>query len=330
MKSKNINLHMEPKRALAIMLFFALLFSLVGIVSAVTMKTDCAQVTSLLRSDYIYSATAVNSSLEDDFYQFDAGISFMLSEDAQASINAEILMQSAESDYTGSIDWSAESLSIYEVALTEGLARQNNLEIGDKIYSKHIVDGAVHEYTVDQILPELTSVRITDGRGYTRGIIIMGFDSQYIEGISHRSIVFSRESIDELTNRVSGTPERIVYRSDEITAIVMGLLPYFLLFGILSVIFAVVLILIITKAVKYNFKRLTILGFGKIELNSAYNRLAYTVGLASIIIAAVITAVVSQLFVFSLVEMAVLLALTIIELTTLFVSARLSKRQLWR
>lgn len=330
MKNIKINLHMERTRVLAIMLFFALLFFMVEISAAVIMRIDCAQLSSLLRSDYIYSATTANQALKDDYFQFDAGISYMLYADAQTSINAEILMQSPDSDYTDSVDWNADELDLYGVAITEGVAKKNDLKIGDKLYAKHIVDGSVYEYTVEQILPELTSVRITSARGYTRGIIIMGYDTQYIDNITHRRIAFSNESIEELALRVSGTPENIVYRSDEIMAVAMKLLPYFLLFVLLSVILVIALTFVVKKTVQYNFKRLIILGFEKKRLNSAYNRLAYAAGISSVIIAAVIAVAFSQLFVFSFVEAAVLLILPLIELATLFVSTRLSKRQLWR
>ena len=321
---------MERKRALSIMLFFALLFSMVGILAAVIMKTDCAQLSSLLRSDYIYSATVASPVFEDDYFQFDAGISFMLSDDAETSINAEILMQSEKSRYTDLVNWNADELDVYEVAITEGIAKKNGIRIGDRLYSKHIVDGTVHEYTVEQILPELITARVTKHREYTSGIIIMGYDSHYIDNISHRSIVFTRETIDELASRVSRTPESIVYRSDEVTALMMKLLPYFLLVAILDVIIVSVMTFIFTNAVQYNFKRLKTLGFEKKGLDLAYNRLVCSSGLLSIIIAAVIVSVFSQLWVFSFVEAAILVILTLIALATLFVSTRLSKRQLWR
>ncbi len=112
--------------------------------------------------------------------------------------------------------------------------------------------------------------------------------------------------------------------------VVMKLIPYFLLFAFVAVIIVLALMLIIMKTVQYNFKRLIILGFEEKGLNSAYNRLVYSEGISSILLATVIGFVFSQLYVFSFVEAAVLVILTIIELTTLFISERLSKRQLWR
>ena len=330
MKNTQINIHMEQKRALALVLFFALLLSMVGILAAVILKTDCAQLSSLLRSDYIYSAIVASPVLEDDYIRFDAEIGYMLSDDAETSINAEILMQSENAIYTDLVNWNADELGVYEVAITEGLARRNGIRSGDRLYSKHLVNGAVHEYTVEQILPELRTARVTRHREYTRGIIIIGYDSQYIDNISHERIVFTREPIDELASRVSGTPESIVYRSDEITVLMMKMIPYFLLFAVLAVIIVSMLTLIFTEAVQYNFKRLKILGFEKKGLDLAYNKLVYSSGLLSIIIAFVIVYVFAQLWVFSFVEAAILFILMLIELATLFVSTRFSKRQLWR
>ena len=330
MKSKHINLHMERKRALAIMLFFALLLSLIGVFATITVKTDCAEINSLLRSSYIYSAYFANPVFQDDYYQFDAGISFMLSVDAQKSINAEILMQSADSKYTESVAWNTDILGLYGIALTDGLARANKLQVGDKLYSKHIVDGTVHEYDIEKILPEVTSARITNGGDYNSGIIIMGYDSRYIDNITHECILFTNDSVNDFSTRISGTPEKILYRSDEIYTVVKKLLPYFLLFTLLFIMLVSILVRIIMRTVKCNFRRLVIHGFEKKDLNSAYNVLIGRVGVMAILIAACITAGVSQLFVFSLVEALVLLALVCVELATLFVSTGLSKRQLWR
>lgn len=330
MKNKNVDFHMERKRTLAVMFFFALLLSVIGMFAIVTIGTDCANLSSLLRSDYSYSVIASNLVFKDNYYKFDAGINFMLSEDAKSSINCEVLMQSADSDYTDSVDWNPKELSKYGVAVTEGIAKKNGIKIDDKLYSKHIADGTVHEYRVEQILPELTSTRITDARGSTNGIIVMGYDSSYTENFVHKSLIFTENSIEDLTIMISGTPESIVYRSDEILSVAIKLLPYLLLFTLIYVLLVITLIFIITKEVKYNFKRLIILGFKKSELNSAYNGLAYTIGISAIVAATVIDTAVSQFFVFSLVEAAFLLALMFIGMVTLWVSARLSIRQLWR
>lgn len=321
---------MERRRALAIMLFFALLLSVVGIIAVISIETYCAQLSSLLRSDYTFSVNTMNPVLKDDYYQFDAGIAYAVSSDSKTAINAEILMQSINSDYTNLIDWNAEKLDIHEVAITEGIARANGLKVGDTLYSKHIVDGVIYEYAIKQILPEITSSRITGTGEYSRGIIIMGYDERYIENIKHKSIAFTNETLGELTAKTSGTPENIIYRTDEITAVLLRLLPYLLLFCVLSILLVTMLVYMTKRAVKYNFKRLAILGFRKRDIDSAYKGLMYTIGILAIFISTVIVVTASRMFVFSFIEAVVLLVMIFIELAALLVSARLSGRQLWR
>ncbi len=243
MKKSGINLHMEQKRALAMMLFFALAFSLISIFSEVSVRTDLADLNSLLKSDYDYSVFTSEPVFQDDYYQFDAGINFMVSAEAKKSINAEILMQSEGSDYTNSIDWNTGKLESSCVAVSEGLARSLGLRIGDVIYSKHIVDGLTHEYTVQEILHERTNARESKQLSYHDGIIIMGYDGKYANGISSRVMVFTKETVQQIDSKVSGTPEDIIYRSDEIATVVKNMVPYTLVFVFLAVFFQRVLTL---------------------------------------------------------------------------------------
>ena len=329
MKKNRIDLHMERKRALVIMLFFAVLLSAINIIASITMKTDCAQLSSILRSNYSYSVFVQNPVLENEYYQFDAGISYMVSADSPTSLNAEILMQSINSKYTDLVDWNVEELSMDGVAITKGLAQKNNLTIGDKLYSKHIVDGTVHEYTVEQILPELITARVINGREYTRGMLIMGYDDRYINNISHRCVVFTRDSLDELALKAAGTPESIIYRSDEISVIVRKMIPYCLLFAMLAVIIMILQNRYLNSIVRHNFKRLVILGFGKNELNMAYNYITYSVGISSVLIAALSAIIFYVIVGLSYVELVVIIVLIVVEMATLFISIILSKRQLW-
>ena len=330
MKKSGINLHMEQKRAFATMLFFALVFSLISIFSMMSVRTDLTDLNSLLQSDYDYSVFTSEPLFQDDYYQFDAGINFMVSADANKSINAEILMQSEGSDYTDAIDWNAGKLEASCVAVSEGIARSLDLRMGDVIYSKHIVDGLTHEYTVQEILHERTSARETKRLSYHDGIIIMGYDGKYADGISSRVMVFTKESLQQIASKVSGTPEDIVYRSDEIAAVVKNMAPYVLVFIFLAVLLAVGLVFTIKKAIKYNFKRLSMIGFGKKVLDQSYRHLVYKVGFTSILIAFLISMAVSQLFVFCAADAVFLISIMLAEVIGMMVSEHFFRNRLWR
>lgn len=330
MKKSGINLHMEQNRALTMMLFFALLFSLINIFSMISVRTDLTDLNSLLQSDYDYSVFTSEPLFQDDYYQFDAGIDFMVSTDENKSINAEILMQSEGSDYTDSIDWNAGKLEASCVAVSEGLARSLGLRIGDVIYSKHIIDGLTHEYTVQEILHERTNARESKQPSYHDGIIIMGYDGKYVDGISSRVMVFTKETLQQVDSKVSGTPEDIVYRSDEITAVIKNMAPYVLVFMFLAVQFAVGFVFTITKTIKYNFRRLSMIGFEKKTLDQSYRHLVYKVGFTSILIAFLISMAVSHMFVFCVVDAVFLTGIMFAEVIGMMVSEHSFRSQLWR
>ena len=57
MENKQINLHMDRKRASLVMLFFALALVFNGVLAILSIGKNLAQISSLLRSDYEYSVT---------------------------------------------------------------------------------------------------------------------------------------------------------------------------------------------------------------------------------------------------------------------------------
>ena len=330
MKKYGINLHIEKKRALAMMLFFALVFSLISIFSEISVRTDLTDLNSLLKSDYDYSVFTYEPLFQDDYYQFDAGINFMVAADADKSINAEILMQTEEANYTDSVYWNAGKLGTTGVAITEGLARSLGLRIGDIIYSKHIVDGLIHEYSVQEILHERTKARESKLLSYHDGIIIMGYDEKYAKGISSKVMVFTNETIQQIDSKVSQTPEDIVYRSDEIAIVVKSMTPYILVYMSLAVLFAVGLVFALTKTIKYNFKRLSMIGFEKKALDQSYRHLIYMVGFASMLIAFLISLAVSHLFVLSIVDAVFLITVMLVEVISMMISEYSFRSRLWR
>lgn len=311
-----------------IMIFSVASFSLNFIASKST-NVNFTQLNSLMRSGYKYSATMQNTIAQDSYYEINAGICFMVSSCTEISLNADILMQANDVEYTDMIDWNADKLGTYGIAISQNIARESGVTIGDELYSKHIVDGKVYKYYIEQILPEVTNVRVIKGKNYNNGIIIMGYDKQYIDNITHSGMIFTKESIDEINFKYSETPENIVYRWDEIIIVGINLLPYLVLFIILSVLETIGLVFFLTSNIEHNFKRLIILGFEKKALNNTYFKLILGIGISSIILTSCI-AIALGFAGLGQTELVFLFIMIFVEFVTLLLSATFHNRRLWR
>ena len=321
-----IALHAEPRKTIITALSFTLIsFFLMLILS---INKDAIRLNSLLHSDYDYSVTMQDTVRKDDYYQFTAGIEFTLSADANTSLNADIVMQSKESLYTDMVSWNAEPLSTNGVAVSENVAKSNNLHIGDKLYSKHIVNGEKCEYTIEQFLPEAISVRATNGLNHSEGIIIMGYDERYIENITHSSIVFTKDSINDLS--AVGSPENIVYRDDELMSSLRSIIPYLAILSVVSIVTTVAFTILLTKSVSSNFKRLIMLGFDRKKLNTAFYRLIRGTGSISTIASVALSGIVFLFVNYNAVKLLILLLIPFIESITLLIASNISNKRLWR
>ena len=323
-----IALHAEPRKTIITAVSFTLISFFLILILMLSINKDAIQLNSLLHSDYEYSVTMKDTVRKDDYYQFNAGIEFTLSADANTSLNADIVMQSKDSLYTDLVSWNAEPLSTNGVAVSEIVAKSNNLHKGDKLYSKHIVNGESCEYTIEQLLPEAVSIRAANGMNHSEGIIIMGYDERYIENITHSSIVFTKDSINDLS--AIGAPENIVYRDDEIMSSLLSIIPYLAVLSIISIVTTIVLAVWLTKSVSSNFKRLIMLGFDRMHLNKAYYRLVRVTGLISIIASFALSWIVFLLIKLSVVKLLIMLLIPFIEIITLLIASNISNKRLWR
>lgn len=321
---------MELKRALGMMLFFALLLFAISVIAILTTATDCADINSLMHSSYEYSVLTKEPVLKDDYYQLNAGIGFMVSKDSSSGLNANVLMQSADSEYSKAVDWNTNILSTNGVALSKGLAKSYGLKIGDVIYSKHIVDGTLHEYVIEDILPDVSDIRLSGGKPIHDGIIIMGFDQNYIDNISYALIVYTDDPIEIVGNKTHGTPQDILYRSDEVASVVKRFLPYALIYVFLGMVAAVVMTTFVTRAVKCNFRRMVSLGFEKKQLDRSYVRAVLWAGFLPILVSYLLSITVIQIYFYSFIEAVFITLLMTVAIITLVASMEISKRRLWR
>ncbi len=312
------------------MVFFSVIPILLSAIVSISTNRDFMQLNSLVHSNYEYSAIMQKTIKQDNYYQFNAGIYFAVSPYAENRLNVDILMQPVEAEYTDSIDWNAQKLEENEVAISQGIANSNGLEIGDKLYSKHIVDGTLYEYVIAEVLPAVVNVRVSEETEYYDGVIIMGFDKRYVDNITHHSLVFGNEPIDVLASQYSDMPESILYRTDEMLTVFKILVPYVVLFIVLSILNIIGLIIYVTKGVAYNFKRMLRLGFEKEQLNNAYKRIVYGEGLFVLLLSFFVSMVVFSISGITSIHWLLLLIVVFIELIVLLWTATIVNRKLWR
>lgn len=327
MKKKSINLHMNPRRTLLTMVFFSLISFFVILFIGIAIKSDCSQFWALSKSKYEYSAVTKSSTGKDDYIQYTAGIYFATADDAQSSLNADVIMQSNETIYSNYVYWKAEMLEEREVAITKGMADSNKLNVGDKLFSKHIVDGSLQEYVIAEILSDSTVIRTSGQKSYTTGIIIMGFDSDYFENVTNNNLIFTDAAIEDLSEYY---PENIIYRDDEIKLVIKQISPYIIIEILVCILLYVGLCIVLSRHVEKNFLRLLTLGFPKDSLNSSYCKYVCLAGVGSIAVALIVSVGAISLLHMSEMELLLVVGIGGIELLTIMMTASVLNKILWR
>lgn len=324
------NLHPHRKRILWCIAAFLATFLLISLAVSVAVGTDMSQLNTLLRSKYEYSATVQHSSLENAYYQYNAGISFTISEDSKARFNVEVLMQTEESNYSDAIYWNTAKLTCDGVAVSKNIADRHGLNVGDTIFSKHIVDGVTKAYTIEKILPVVTSARISGNSQHSDGIIVMGYDERYITNISYSCIIFTSKPIEIVAEGCSDMPTDILYREDEIITVVMKILPYLFVYVIAAAVLVVITMVSISKSVAGNFKRLASNGADFGALNHAYYKITIGIGIGLVITSLIVSAACFETMDFYPINAVPALATVIAESITLIATATISNKHLWR
>ena len=323
-----IALHTEPLKNVVTSLVFSLTSLFLMLTLILSINKDSIQLNSLLQSNYNYSVLMQDNVQKDNYYKFNASIEFALADDSQASLNADVIMQSQGSLYTDLVYWNADTLDSSCVAVSQNLAMLYGLHIGDRIYSKHIVNGKKCEYSIVQIVPEIVNVRTSEGVNNNDGIIIMGFDELYVENITHSNIVFAKDKINNLA--AIGTLENVVYRDDEIITSIKNVIPYIAIISICAIALTFVFVTSLTQYVSYSFRRLVMLGFEKRQLNRAYYRYVYGAGIVSIVVSFALSNIVFLQVGFSAVKFFLLMFVPIIELITFNIDSTILNKRLWR
>ena len=330
MKASNVKLHFNRKSAAAYTTAFLAIFLLLTIIVAIPIKGTLAQIHSFMRSSYVYSAVAPSSTADDAYLQYNAGISFSLSADTKAGLNAEIVMQTAAAKYTDLVDWNTEQLGEHGVAVSGNIANKYRISVGDKLYSKNIIDGEVYEYTVEAILPAVTYTRGLQDDYHADGVIVMGYDEQYDSNITHTCIVFTMVPIETLALQCSSMPEGIIYREDEIASSFGGIAPYMVVYFLAVAVSMVVFVVFFVKRIAHNFRRLVMLGFEKKALNRAYYCTIGKAVLLAISITAIISAAAFCNAGIGVITIAPVACVLTAEFVVAIIAATILTRQLWR
>lgn len=330
MKAFVVNLHLRRKSILGCITAFMTTFFLLSLAVSITVGTDMSQLNALLRSKYEYSATAQRSTLENTYYRYNAGISFTQSADAQTRFNTEILMQIKEGNYSNTIYWNTTKLNGNGVAVSKNIADRHGLNVGDTIFSKHIVDGVTKAYIIEKILPAVTSARVSGNGKHSDGVIVMGYDEQYAANISYSCIIFTNEPIEVVAEGCSEMPTDILYREDEIITVVMRILPYFLVFVLGAAALVVITMIFFSKSVAGNFKRLVSSGADFGALNHAYYKITIGTGMGLVIISVIISVASFGMVGFHPINAVPVLGAVIAESFALVATETISNKHLWR
>lgn len=330
MKASNVKLHLNRKSAAAYTAAFLVIFLLLTIIVAIPTKGDLAQMLSFMRSSYVYSAIAPSSTADDAYLQYYAGISFSLSTDAKTGINAEIVMQTVDAKYTDLVDWNTDRLGEHGIAVSGNIANKYRIAVGDKLYSKNIIDGEMYEYTVEAILPAVTYTRGLQEDYHADGVIVMGYDEQYDSKITHTCIVFTAAPIETLALQCSSMPEDIIYKEDEMASSFGGIAPYMAVYFLVAAISMAIFVMFFVKRIAHNFRRLIMLGFEKKALNRAYYCTIGKAGLLTIVITAIISAAAFCNAGISVITIVPVVCVLTAELISAIMTTTILNRQLWR
>ncbi len=330
MRAFMANLHLRRKSTMACIAAFTATFLLISLVVSTAVGADMSQLNALLRSEYEYSATAQNSTLENTYYQYNAGISFTIAESSQSRLNAEVLMQTEEGYYSNAVYWNTTALSSNGIAVSENIADSHELSVGDVIYSKHIVDGTTRAYIIEKILPAVTSVRVAESGKHSDGIIVMGYDEQYAMNISYNCIIFTNDPIELLAEGCSEMPTAILYRDDEIATVAMRILPYMLVYVFMAMVLVAITVIFISKSVAGNFKRLAASGAEFGAVNRAYYKATIGVGMGVTLVSVPISAFSFGIAGFYPINAVPVMIIAVAEIITLIAMATVSNKRLWR
>ena len=135
----------------------------------------------------------ISSSVKENDYLYGESIYFYTDKNLSISLLGDCVMSLDDTKYTENTPLAlSKALGKREIALSYNLAKQHNLGIGSKVYSKHNIRNVIEEYTVAEILPVCYGITLVDYE-INRGVMLIGYDSDYAEYTDYTYIAFSKE-----------------------------------------------------------------------------------------------------------------------------------------
>ena len=163
------------------------------------MQTDRVyrQIDFLNDGDYQYTYQTTSSTKENDYLNC-TSVYFYTDSSLSTSLIGDCLMMLENSIYNSETPIKLDkSLERREVVLSYNLAKQHNLNVGSKVYSKHNIKNVVEEYTIVEILPVSYGVLRVD-YNINYGVILIGCDADYIENTNYSYVGFSKDDPSHL------------------------------------------------------------------------------------------------------------------------------------
>lgn len=288
-------LHTNRKKVLAALTIQIVVTCLFHFLLVFSIDEFAIQLDNVLHSKYLFSAVSEEVQLPNTYYRFDAGICFSNKTDAQTNINADIVMQNGKGEYTDLVYWNSGKLSKYGIAISENIAHKYHIREGDVLYSKHIVTGAMVEYTVEQIVPSTVYIRSEGTELFNIGVIIIGFDQEYYSYLKHDCLLYTEIPVEQIGEYAGGISD-IVYREQEIRSCFRKILPFCLLYLSLCCVALIILANLQIKDIICNYKRLLMLGFEKKILVRTYFWVYVRNSIGAIILSVALSLATTSLF----------------------------------
>ena len=185
------------KYYLLIIIGYALLLTLA--IGCVFMQTDRVykQIDFLNGGDYQYTYQTTSSTKENDYLNC-SSVYFYTDNGLSNSLLGDCLMGLENSTYNAETPIQLnKKLGSREIALSYNLAKQHNLGIGSKVYSKHNIKNVIEEYTIAEILPVSYGILRVD-YNINYGVMLIGCDEDYISNTNYSYVGFSQEDPSNL------------------------------------------------------------------------------------------------------------------------------------
>ena len=168
-----------------------------SLLSAMSMFLFSGSVRSMAESNnflknrnYNYSVV-IDKEVESDSYSYyENKISFYANDNLSILLPASVLMR-LNCDYTSN-DFLYGEISLLkpnEIVITNNLARQYKISVGDSLFSKNPIDNNVNQFAVKVIIPDLYSV-IGISNDIESGVIIKGFDYSFFTEVTSNFVFF--------------------------------------------------------------------------------------------------------------------------------------------